>query len=117
MRLKIEKIIVGTATLAGILSIPIVFRSTEKNLPGCETYQGYRNGSEGEVFFYFDKQTLEERGSRKPIALQGDPEWVDENRLEIGQSYRLQIKEGLLTKRLVSFQPCIDSEQEIQSSK
>lgn len=109
MGLKIEKIILGSVTLAGIISIAIAFRNTKTYSTGCETYQGYRNSSEGEVFFYFDKETLKERGTRPPYpVLQGDPKFVD--KLKIGQSYRLQIREGLFTKEIVSFQPCMDSE-------
>ena len=107
MRLN-RKIIGGAAALAGILSIPLIFRDTTTYSTGCETYQGHRRGPDGEISFYFDEKTLEERGN-EPInhALLGNPEL--RNELEIGRDYRLQINEGL-TKRLVSFQPCMDSE-------
>ncbi|MEK6840673.1 MAG: hypothetical protein AABX79_01840 [Nanoarchaeota archaeon] len=114
MRLN-KKIILGTAALAGIFSMPLVFKNTETYSTGCEIYQGNRRGADGERIYVFDEKTLEERGN-EPInyTLLGNPDW--RNELEIGRAYKLLINEGL-TKRLVSFQPCTSSEQEIQNPK
>ncbi len=102
--------IVGTLALAGILSMPFVFRKTKTYSTGCETYQGYRRGLDGEAFFYFDEKTMKERGDEVPnYLLLGNPEWIEENKLEIGKSYRLEI-DGIMT--LGSFQQCTDSEPE-----
>lgn len=115
-----KKIIVGALALAVIASIPFIFRnqSTEiKYSTGCETYQGYRKGLDEEIFLFFDEKTMKERGEEIPnYILLGEPEWIDENRpgknrLEIGKSYRLEIKKGLT---LGSFQQCTDSEQSTQ---
>ena len=101
-----KKIILGAATAAlmGILVIPSAFRKTETYSTGCEIYQGYRMGPDGEVSLYFDEKTLEERGN-EPInhILLGEPDW--RKNLEIGRAYRLLINEGF-TKRLVSAERC-----------
>ena len=111
-----RKIIVGALALAGIASIPLIFRNNRNETihsTGCETYQGYRRGLDEEIFLFFDEKTMKERGEEIPnYILLGEPEWIDENRpgknrLEIGKSYRLEIKKGLT---LGSFQPCTDSE-------
>ncbi len=107
--------IAGTLALAGIASIPFIFRNNGNKTihsTGCETYQGYRIGLDGEAFFYFDEKTLKERGNEVPnYLLLGNPEWLEENKLEIGKSYRLEI-DGIMT--LASFQQCTDSGQYTQ---
>lgn len=112
-----RKIIVGALALAGIASIPLIFRNNRNETihsTGCETYQGYRRGLDEEIFLFFDEKTMKERGEEIPnYILLGEPEWIDENRpgknrLEIGKSYRLEIKKGIT---LGSFQQCTDSQR------
>lgn len=124
MIMKINrKRIVGALALVGVASIPLIFRNQSAEIKysiGCETYQGYRRGLDGEIFLFFDEKTLKERGKEMPkYIFLGEPEWVDEkrpgeNRLEIGKSYRLEVKEGLA---IASFQQCTDSEQKNQGYK
>ena len=118
-----KKIIVGALALTGIVSIPLILRNNGNKTihsTGCETYQGYRKGFDEEIFLFFDEKTMKERGYEVPnYILLGEPEWIDENgpgknRLEIGKSYRLEIKKGL---KLGSFQQCTDSEQKNEVPK
>ena len=95
----------AAAALTGILLVPSAFRNTKTYPTGCETYQGRRGGPDREIIYVFDEKTLEKRGNESiNHTLLGNPEWKKE--LEIGRAYRLQIND----RRLVSFQPCMDSE-------
>ena len=118
-----KKIIVGTIVgtavgLAAILSTQSIFRNNRNETAysiGCETYQGYRIGPDGEIFLVFDEKTAKERGNEIPnYIFLGEPGEIDENRFEIGKLYRLEIKKGLT---IGSFQQCTDSEQKNQGPK
>jgi len=122
-----KKIIVGSMALAGVLSLPLIFKESTRTYwtPRCETYQGHHeNKSDGINIYVFDEKilSLRKKGDEN-YMLFGDPEWKDQ--LKRFRSYRLLVKEritmsknpelepnrGPLRGTLISFQPCTESEQ------
>lgn len=99
-----NKLIAGIAVLVG--SIGLATNLGDRVETDCETYQGYRDDlSDGERIFVFDEKPREERLGGPNYALSGDPRMYKD--LEIGDKYRLKIREPLMgSNRLIYTEDC-----------
>ena len=115
MKLKFDRetraigYLLAITSLAGIGFVGLSTKSAETYKTGCETYQGHNNNyADGEINLVFDELTLEKRMGGPPnYRLIGDPKTYGD--LEIGNKYRLEIKEPVLSvfqEKLLSFENC-----------
>jgi len=86
----IRKLGTGALVLTATVGLGLVEKETRTYNQFNQTYQGYtKGGEEGRTFFVFDKESLQDRGSRGPeYFIQGNFNLTKE--LEIGEKYQVK---------------------------